>query len=116
MRLLSHEMREFGDMIPPWWYALGREDFQRGEQHYYVLPVALLVRVGCWARYRWDWLRSRPFSNRNRAAYFEGERAGYDRGYKAAEARGLREIDARVEACIAERLDAAIRLSRSKWR
>jgi hypothetical protein len=96
VRLVSRETRALGDMLPPWWYALGRDDFRRGEQHYYVLPVALLVRVGCWVRYRWDRLRSRPFSNRDRAAYFEGERVGYDRGYKAAEAHGLREAVALI--------------------
>ena len=104
MRIFTHESRALGDMLPPWWYALGREDFQRGEQHYYVLPVALLVRLGCWVRYRWDWLRSRPFSNKNRAAYFEGERAGYDRGYAA----GSVWLDEKVNFEVPRRFEVAL--------
>lgn len=109
MRLISHETRVLGDRLPPWWYALGREDFRMGEQHYYVLPVALLVRFGCWVRYRWDWLRSRP-NKVHCASYYEGVRHGYLHG----RAEGLRIAAKQVDTAVAERLGAAIRLARKK--
>ena len=48
-----------GDMLPAWFYMLGRYDYLSMHAFFYPVPIALAVRVADWVAYWWNWLRSR---------------------------------------------------------
>lgn len=49
-----------GEVMPPWWYAVGYVDFMRSESVFFFLPVAVLVRALRWVEFGWNRLRGRP--------------------------------------------------------
>lgn len=92
--------KERGDHLPPWWYALGRLDYQADISYFYPVPIAWLILAFDAITRQWNWLRSRPsrYDRRVSTIRHRAHRLGYERGY----ATGLREIDYRI--ALAQRL------------
>lgn len=74
--------KEQGDLMPPWWYAYGYQDWNANRLYYYPFPVALVVRAALWIHWRWNWLRSRPTAWDRKLHKVEVE--SYSHGYSAA--------------------------------
>jgi hypothetical protein len=57
---VSREYLKPGELLLPWYYALGYEDLLRGHGVFFFLPVALFVRAARWVEFLWNRVRCRP--------------------------------------------------------
>lgn len=93
--ILTDHKRVSGEILPPWYYWLAWRDHAYREDHFYVIPVALMMRAWVWARWHWDRWRSRS--------------GAWDRALEGEYKRGRRDVEADV-AMWAEKLTELLAL------
>ena len=99
-----------GDLLPRWFYMLGRYDFWSNVSYFYPVPIAFYIRVAERLRRWWDSTRSHPTPLQRRMCGLirRAEAHAYSRGCDAGVERALRLVEREFRARVSEEARVAL--------